>query len=234
MQTYEPFITAIQAADSALAQRHAAFAELVRRFGGMAFGYAYQLLGNEQLAQDATQEAFLTAYQRMAQLREPAAFPGWLRRIVHTQCHRFTRAKRPDSVSLEQIADATSADDLAQRVADEDAARALVDCVMQAVAALPEHERTVVRLFYLEGYSIGEAAQALNLPVTTIKKRLQYARQRLRNHLLERFKNGGAPPGWTLHTVGMQIAQWLLPLFSMAAAEPVLCPVYVTVARGLR
>ena len=234
MQAYEHLIITLQDAKCATPQRHAAFAELVGRFGNMAFGYAFQVLGNEQLAQDATQEAFLAAYQRLPQLREPAAFPGWLRRIVHTQCHRITRVKRLENVPLAHVANRPAAEaDWTQRIAEEDAAQALIDCVMRAVAELPEHEREVVRLFYLDGHSIREAAQALNLPVTTIKKRLQYARERLRKNLLDRFPHGGGIHGWTIQTLAMQIVQGLLSLFSVAA-EPVLCPVYATVERGLR
>ncbi|MCB0095420.1 MAG: hypothetical protein KDE46_06840, partial [Caldilineaceae bacterium] len=68
-------------------------------------------------------------------------------------------------------------------------------------------------------------------PLTTIKKRLQYARERLRKNLLDRFPHGGGMHGWTIQTLTMQIVQGLLPLFSVAAAERVLCPVPVTLER---
>ncbi|MEZ4868289.1 MAG: sigma-70 family RNA polymerase sigma factor [Caldilineaceae bacterium] len=228
MQSYESFVIVACTQQAEQAQRHAAFAQLVRQFRGMALTYAYRVLGDEQLAQDVTQEAFLTAYQQLAQLREPAAFPGWLRRIVHTHCHRVTRRKQPDNVPLACL-DRTLPfdDDLAQQIADADATQALVDWVLNAVADLPDHERTVVRLFYLDGYSIRDVAQALDLPVTTIKKRLQYARDRLRKRLLDHCKQGGM----TLQSWSIQIAQVILPLFAVMTAAPVLCPVPVTQRR---
>jgi RNA polymerase sigma-70 factor (ECF subfamily) len=60
----------------------AAFAELVRRFQAMAYGYAYSILGDFPLAEDAAQCAFVEAYHKLGDLCEPAAFAGWFRRIV--------------------------------------------------------------------------------------------------------------------------------------------------------
>ena len=67
------------------------FADLVKRFQGMAFGYAYTLLRDSHLAQDATQEAFLEVYRSLDTLRSPEAFPSWFRRIVLKHCDRLTR-----------------------------------------------------------------------------------------------------------------------------------------------
>ncbi|MCB0189649.1 MAG: sigma-70 family RNA polymerase sigma factor [Caldilineaceae bacterium] len=225
MQSFEPLVTTARSPQYNREQRHAAFAQLVTQFHGMVFTYAHQIVGDEQLAQDAIQEAFLTAYQQLAQLREPAAFPGWLRRIVHTHCHRLIRTKQLASVPLEQAEAVLLADgDLAKFLADADAAQAIVDCVMGAVADLPEHEQSVVRLFYFDGYSIRDVAAALNLPITTIKKRLQYARDRLRNRLLDQYRNGNL----SLQTWALQAGQWLLPLFAVLSPALVLCPVRIS------
>lgn len=71
----------------------AAYAELVRRFQDMAVGYSYSLVGDFQLAEDAAQEAFFEAYRTLENLREPAAFPGWFRRIVFKQCNAPKRCR---------------------------------------------------------------------------------------------------------------------------------------------
>src|SRR5215467_3480291 len=89
------------AARAAQAEKHRAFGEIVRRFQDLAFGCAYAILGDFQLAEDAAQEAFLTAWRNLDQLRKPEAFPGWFKRIVLTQCNRLTRGKRLDTVSLD-------------------------------------------------------------------------------------------------------------------------------------
>jgi DNA-directed RNA polymerase specialized sigma24 family protein len=69
----------------------AAYEEIVRRFQDMALGYTYSIPGDFHHAEDAAQEAFIQAYRDLAQLREPAAFPGWFRTIVFRQCDRTAR-----------------------------------------------------------------------------------------------------------------------------------------------
>jgi len=59
-----------------------AFGQIVGRFQDMAFASAYALLRNPAAAQDAAQDAFIDAYVSLSKLREPAAFPGWFRRMV--------------------------------------------------------------------------------------------------------------------------------------------------------
>ena len=75
--------------------------ELVRRFQDMAVGYAYSILRNFHSAEDAAQEAFLEAYRNLDKLREPAAFPGWFRRIVFKHCDRQTRSKQFATLPLD-------------------------------------------------------------------------------------------------------------------------------------
>jgi RNA polymerase sigma factor (sigma-70 family) len=160
----------------------AAFGAVVRRFQDMAVGYGYSLLGDLPLAEDAAQEAFLEAYLCLPQLREPAAFPGWFRRIVFKQCDRLRRGKTAQWESL-QTAPETAAPDLDQTQALEQ--REMQQQVWAAIDALPEHERAAVVLYYLSGYSQQEISAFLNVSVTAIKKRLFSARQRLREMLMD-------------------------------------------------
>jgi len=171
MESYEALVE--QAQESGPDAEHA-FGELVERFRDAAETWAYAILEDGALAEDAAQEAFLTAYQNLDQLREPKAFPAWFKRIVLTQCSRLTRKKTLAVELLDEDA-APAADPT-----DEIAERELKDNVLQAVQNLPEHERTVTELFYLTGYSQQEIARQLELPLTTVKKRLQYARERLK------------------------------------------------------
>lgn len=82
---------------------NAAFATLVQRFQDMAVGYAYSVLGDFHLAEDAAQEAFVQIYQDLAQLREPNAFPSWFRTVLFKHCDRLTRRKHIHDVSLETL-----------------------------------------------------------------------------------------------------------------------------------
>src|SRR5262249_24686531 len=81
-----------------------AFGELVRQFQNMAVGYAYSILQDFDLAEDAAQEAFLQAYVSLPGLKDVEAFPAWFRRIVFSQCTRHLRGRRFVTAPLENIA----------------------------------------------------------------------------------------------------------------------------------
>ena len=162
-----------------------AFAVVVRRFQDMAVGYAYSLLQDFQLAEDAAQEAFFEAYRSLDRLREPAAFAGWFRRIVFKQSDRIIRRKPPASASLQRVeihacGGPSQVEALEQREMNER--------VFSAVAQLPEHERATLLLFYLGGHSHKEIGAFLSVPVTTVKKRLHDGRNHLRERLLKVFE----------------------------------------------
>lgn len=179
MDVYETLIAKVQAPSLSQAERREAFGELVNRFQNVAYSWAYSMLGDGHLAQEATQEAFITAYTHLGQLREAAAFPGWLKRIVLTWCSRLTRRKQAALYPFEDFDG--SWPDPSTEFEDREW-RELLD---QAIRALPEGERTVTELFYLADYSQQEIAEQLEVPVTTVKKRLQYARE----HLNERLRH---------------------------------------------
>ena len=165
--------------------RREAFGELVIRFQDMAFACAFAVLGDAYLAQDTAQEAFVTAWQKLAQLREPVAFPGWFKRIVLTQCSRLTRCKRLQILPLDAGVDKSTDDPGPHSFAER---RDLVTKVLQAINALPENERLVTTLFYVDGYTQADIGEFLGVPVSTVNKRLYSARQRLKSSVVELFK----------------------------------------------
>ena len=160
--------------------RQEAFAQLVSEFYETAFGWAYSRLRDADVAQDAVQEAFVVAYQQLHQLNEPQAFAGWFKQIVLSQVYRLLRDTRPlaQAVDLNQEIVASELGPVALLENVE-----LKERVMTAVQALPEKEQVVTQMFYLNGYSQKEIARLLELPLTTVKKRLQYARRNLRGIL---------------------------------------------------
>lgn len=87
-----------------------AFAALVHHFQDRAVGYVFGLLGDFHLAQDAAQDAFLEVHRTLADLREPAAFPAWFRKIVFKHCDRRLRRKRLATGVLNMIDAATRGD----------------------------------------------------------------------------------------------------------------------------
>src|SRR5215213_4530978 len=151
----------------------------------MAFACAFAVLGDVYLAQDTAQEAFVVAWQKLAQLREPAAFPGWFKRIVLTQCNRLTRCKRLQMLPLEAGVNTSTSEPGPAHTAET---QELVTKVLQAINALPENERLVTTLFYVNGYTQADIGDFLEVPVSTVNKRLYSARQRLKGSVVDLFK----------------------------------------------
>lgn len=180
MHELEHWIEQARARRATVAERHEAFALIVKEFEQMALALASRILNDAVLAEDAAQEAFVMAYQNLHQLREPKAFPGWFKRLVISQSNRLVRRKQV-AVHAIELAAASGNPALAAEQSD------LRARVMRAIHALPQHEREVTKLFYINGYSQNEIAKLLELPVTTVKKRLQYARQRLRGIMVTMF-----------------------------------------------
>ena len=158
-----------------------AFAEITRRFQHMAYGYALSMLRDLGQAEDVVQEAFVAAWFGLARLEDPAAFPGWLRGIVHHQAHRVLRRRR-----LEAVLPLAEAKGLAMEAPEhegriERGRRA--DTVLAAITELPEPLREVVTLFYVHECSQQDIATFLGLPVTTVNNRLHAGRARLKRRV---------------------------------------------------
>lgn len=159
-----------------------AYGRIVQRFQDMACGYAYSILGDFDLAEDAAQESFIQAYRQLGNLREPQAFASWFRRIVFTQCTRLTRRKQLDILPLEDAAAMPSSDPSPTELLEQNE---LSQKVLDAITGLPEAERTVTTLFYINGYSHNDIAGFLDVPVSTVKSRLHTSRNRLKERMLE-------------------------------------------------
>ena len=159
-----------------------AYGDIVRRFQDMAYAYGYSILGDFSAAEDAAQESFIQAYKGLANLREPEAFPGWFRRIVYTQCAMIARRNHVLTVPLDDAADIPSTGTDPHELAEQSEMR---DRVIGAIRALPENERVVTALFYINGYSHDDIAGFLEVPLSTVKSRLHTARTRLKERMTD-------------------------------------------------
>lgn len=185
-QTLDALIGVARDVVAPVATRHQAFEEIVRRFQDLALACARARLRDPALAEDAAQDAFLVAWERLAQLRETAAFPGWLRRLVLTQCHRRLRAKRLDLQPDSESEAMPAASDPAADVEAADVAA----LVRLALTALGPADRLALILFYGSGHTQAEIADWLGVPVTTVSRRLAHAKRRMRGHLLQALSGG--------------------------------------------
>ena len=160
---------------------------LVERYHGPLLGYLYRLTsGDEALAQDLVQEAFLRVLHSIAQYQYPRRFKPWLYAIAtnlgrdHYKSLATRRSVPMNEAVLEQP-------DSRQRSLPEAVALARDEAlaVQAALLDLPEHQREAVVLRYYQELSLNEIAEVLNVPVGTVKSRLSLGLQRLREHLQE-------------------------------------------------
>ena len=167
----------------------AAFAALVERFRGAVLAQARLRLDDLSLMEDVAQDSFLAAYTalRTGQLREPGAFAGWLRTIVRHQCGRVTRRRVPGGDRLEEHPEAASNASTALDLAEARQAWAMI---RRAVALLPDGHRRVVHLYHLDERPAREVAESLDLPLTTVKKRLVDGRRKMKERLLMEMTDG--------------------------------------------
>jgi RNA polymerase sigma-70 factor (ECF subfamily) len=172
----------------ALSGSLAAFNALVERYQGLVFNICYRLTANQDLAADATQEAFLSAYRHLRQLRD-GSFRAWLARIATNCAYDCLRAKRRrQAQSLEELVD--EQDRVPALVDDspspEQAALAaeLSRVVEAAIQELPYDQRAVLVLVDLNGFDYTEVATALQISLGTVKSRLSRARAKLRDKLM--------------------------------------------------
>lgn len=137
------------------------------------YAHARRLLGREEGAADAVQEAWTGIVRGLATLREPETFPSWSYAIVTRRCQDVLRrkAREPPTASEVDLVDPTAVDQ--EQALD----------LRRAVAALPPDQRAGMALFYIEGFSVAEIAEALGIPAGTVKTRLFHARRALRRYL---------------------------------------------------
>lgn len=157
-----------------------AFGQIVARFQDMAYAVGYAMLGEAGLAQDAAQDAFIDAYLCLPTLREPAAFPGWFRRVIVKHSDRQIRRERVITIPFDDaLAIASPLPDPADVVEEHE----LQESIQAAIASLPPNQRLITTLFYLDGYSQKEIEEFLELPISTIKKSLFTARKGLKERM---------------------------------------------------
>jgi len=167
-----------------------AFNKLVLQYQDMLYNTAYRILGDPALAADATQEAFISAFNKLKSYRG-GSFKAWLLRIVTNACYNeLRRQKRRPTTDLEPVTSDGEEIESPRWLADPSASpeeqletaeldRAIQDCI----EALPPDFRAVVVLTDIQGLDYKEAASALKKPLGTIKSRLARARLRLRDCL---------------------------------------------------
>ena len=163
-----------------------ALVTLLREIETHVYRTAYYILGNEQDAMDASQEALLRIYTKINSYEQKALFKTWVQRIVTNVCiDKFRRAKPTVSIEEHNMVFPTGSD-----VEEEVLASYAAKDIRAAIDKLPDHHRAVVVLRYLQDFSYNEIADSMNLPLNTVKSYLFRARQQLQS-LLQDYQKGG-------------------------------------------
>lgn len=184
----------------------AAFGELVTHYQSSAVGLAHYHVHHREDAFDIAQDAFIAAYLHLHELDDPNRFGGWLARIVVNLCMSWRRRRR-SHLALDDPA----ARDLPASEDDDPAAAAEraegLATLQQALLALPAPQRIVLSLYHVERLRYRQIAEALELPVTTVKGRLQQGQRRLADALGTSGALGVQPGRRALHAVRRRPAE---------------------------
>jgi RNA polymerase sigma-70 factor (ECF subfamily) len=166
-----------------------AFNELVLHYQNRVFNLAYRIMGDEDSAADATQEAFISAYQAIGGYRG-GSFRAWLMRIVTNACYdELRRRKRRPASSLEAlyVTDAAPGEPLADGVEGPEAFAQRQDlnrALEAGMQTLPPEQRVALVLSDVQGYNYQEIASITGASLGTVKSRLSRARAKMRDYLL--------------------------------------------------
>jgi len=161
------------------------FNRLVEKYQRAVYNLALRMLGQASAADDATQEAFLSAFRGISKFRG-GNFRAWLLRITANACRDQLRSLRRHPItSLDELVLDTEVDRDAQSPEDYALRRELGAEIMNALATLPSEQRLAVILYDIEGFSYEEIAQVMNCSLGTVRSRLSRGRGRLRHCLAQ-------------------------------------------------
>lgn len=165
-----------------------AFSLLVRRWERPIYGLSLRMLGRDEDARDACQEAFIAAFRNLSKFRGEAKFSSWIYRIALNACHARLRSRQETaSFSIDEedesgrrteLAD-TRDEGLTERMSRDER----MEIVRRALQALPPEMRQVIVMKEYEEMTFAEISEVLRIPVSTVKSRLYTGLQQMRARL---------------------------------------------------
>lgn len=176
-----------QLVDLAVSTEPEAFGEIVRRWERKIFALCFGMLGREDEARDAAQEAFIAAYRNLSKFRGDAKVSSWLHRIAVNQClttKRRARTRSEDFIDEEKHEEErlfVAPENLSPSITTE--ANERLHYVRQAVTSLPPDLRQVIVMKEFEDMTFQQISETLEVPLSTVKSRLYTALKQLRMKL---------------------------------------------------
>lgn len=181
-----------EADDLLLVQRAAkgyrpAFDQLVERYQNQVYRLAWRFFADPDDAMDATQEIFLKAYRSLPSFEGRSSFKTWLYRIAANTCMTLSESRsRRQKTFIQSVIDwftTPPAPDPSHLVVEQESRAELQEIVQKKIAALPEVYRVPVILRDIEGMSLDQIGQILDIPEGTVKSRINRGRRLLQDSL---------------------------------------------------
>lgn len=161
----------------------AAFGALYEETGRTVYFSCLKLLGDPQLAEDITQETYLTALQKLGTLAQPENFPAWVNRIGINLCKmHFRNNSAPEDNSEEIIEEIPDEGLIPEEYVSNDAKRKIIMDIIDTV--ITEEQRRSVILYYFDMLTVPEIAEVMNCTTGTVTSRLSAARKKIKEAVL--------------------------------------------------
>ena len=166
----------------------AAFAPLVNRHKDLVFTIAMNITRNREDAEEVAQDVFLKAFQKLAGFRQESSFPTWLYRIAYNESITRIRKNRIKTLDLEEeITEVIPDEEVEEDIAglDEQEQKLVIGKILDK---LPEIDRVLVTLFYLNNHAVNEICEVTGLGESNVKVRLHRVRKKIYSELQEILK----------------------------------------------
>jgi RNA polymerase sigma factor (sigma-70 family) len=174
----------VQLIERILAGDESAFSTLVQKYQKSVHAFVRRKVGDFHIAEEITQDIFLRVYEKLETLKNPNTFEGWLYVIAARQCYAWFEKKRVPMASLDamppQELEELAYTQYRAKQRDEFANEQQREVIKRLLQKLPEGERTVVTLHYLDSMTCEDVSKFLGVSPNTVKSRLHRARKRLK------------------------------------------------------
>ena len=143
------------------------------------YNICYRILGDEAQAEDALQEAFVSAFQNLEHFEGRASFGAWLKRIVVNTSVSHLKKRKIDFEQINDRMDFPAEDD-----SNDNDLVLRIETIKEAISRLPDGFRTVFSLYLLEGYDHGEIAEILGISASTSKTQYKRAKDKIKELIM--------------------------------------------------
>jgi RNA polymerase sigma-70 factor (ECF subfamily) len=173
----------------AQAGNEAAYGRLVSLYQARLYNFVRQMVRNDEIAEDITQESFVKAFFSLRKLQNPASFKSWLFRIANNNTLDYLRRKRLQVVDTDDAVRESYVDERNPEAGALAAARTAH--IQNALDRLKPDQKSILVMCDLQGLSYQEIAAVLNIPFGTVQSRIFYARKKLKELLDTAIVFGG-------------------------------------------